>query len=84
MKIINRNRFLKLFICFLLLVISLLSFSVSADVKIPTPTTYKYLNDYAHLINETQLNSIISIGKPTLINTISKYTSLVNSIYFSN
>lgn len=58
-----KNIFLKFFICFLLLVSSLLSFPVSADIQIPTPTTYKYLNDYTHLINETELNTIISIGK---------------------
>ena len=59
MKIINKNRF----ICFLLLVISLSFFPASADIKIPSPTTYKYLNDYANIINETQLNNLISIGK---------------------
>jgi uncharacterized protein len=62
-KIINKNRFLNLFICFLLLVISLLFFPVNADIKIPSPTTYKYLNDYVNVINKTELNSIISIGK---------------------
>ena len=63
MKIANKNRFINLFVCFLLLVISLLSFTVSADVKIPSPTTYKYVNDYANIINKTEINSIISIGK---------------------
>ena len=63
MKIITKNRFFNLFIYFLLLAISLFSFPVSADIKIPSPTTYKYLNDYVNIINETEVNSIISIGK---------------------
>lgn len=48
---------------FLLLVIFLLSFSADAEIKIPSPTTYKYVNDYSNVINPNELKNIISIGK---------------------
>lgn len=63
MKTINRKKVLNFFISFLLLVFSLLFFPASADIKLPSPTTYKYLNDYTNVINKNEINSILSIGK---------------------
>lgn len=63
MRTNTKIRFLNLFICFLLLVSSLLLISVNAEIKIPSPTSYKYVNDYVNVINEAEVNKIISIGK---------------------
>ena len=63
MKINNKSRFISLFITFLLLVVSFFPFTVIGEVKFPTPTPYKYANDYVKVINQTELNNIISIGK---------------------
>ena len=63
MKINNRNKFIVLIIYFLLLVVSFFPFTAIGEVKLPSPTPYKYLNDYVNVINQTELNNIISIGK---------------------
>lgn len=59
----TKNRFLKLFIFFLLLVDSFFPFTINAEIKVPSPTPYKYVNDYLKVINQTELNNIVSIGK---------------------
>lgn len=46
-----------------MLLICILSFPIYADIEFPTPTNYKYLNDYVGVINNSEVNSIISIGK---------------------
>lgn len=58
-----KKRALNQIVYFLLLVICLLSFSADAEIKIPSPTTYKYANDYSNVMDQNELNSIISIGK---------------------
>ena len=47
----------------LLLVIFLFPCIVKAENKLPTQTPYKYVNDYMKIINQSEVNSIISIGK---------------------
>lgn len=60
---ITKNRFLKSLLSSFFLVFLIFSFSVSAVDSIPSPTTYKYLNDYVGVINDSDAKSIISIGK---------------------
>ncbi|MEG0295080.1 MAG: TPM domain-containing protein [Clostridium sp.] len=57
------NRFSKVFISSLLLFIVILSSTVYATEKLPTPTSYKYINDYTNTLTESDSKSIISIGK---------------------
>lgn len=47
----------------LLLFLCILSFNSYATIEIPSPTEYKYINDYVGIMNSNDLNSIISIGK---------------------
>lgn len=58
-----KKKSLNIFISSLLLLIPLLSFSAFATLKIPSPTSYKYLNDYVGVINDSQANIILSMGK---------------------
>jgi uncharacterized protein len=60
MKIISRIKFI-----LLSSLLFLLSFSIiaSADVNYPSPTNYKYINDYVNILNEDEKEKIISIGK---------------------
>lgn len=57
------NKLVYILISLLLLVIFIPYFPVNAEIKIPSPTHYKYLNDYSNIVNQTQLNTILSIGK---------------------
>ena len=58
-----KKKSLTIFISSLLLLIPLLSFSAFATLKIPSPTNYKYLNDYVGVINDSQAKIILSMGK---------------------
>lgn len=63
---INKNRLVKsllssFFLVFLVFLV--FSFPVYAIDSIPSPTNYKYLNDYVGVINDSDAKSIISIGK---------------------
>lgn len=60
---IFKNRFLKSLISSLFLVFLIFSFSINAIDSIPSPTSYKYLNDYVGVINDSDVKNIISIGK---------------------
>lgn len=60
---IFKNRFLKSLISSLFLVFLIFSFPINAIESIPSPTSYKYLNDYVGVINNSDAKSIISIGK---------------------
>jgi uncharacterized protein len=59
----QKNKHIYFFIFFLLLVTSIFSYKVKAETNIPAPTTLKYVNDYSKIISQSELNSIISIGK---------------------
>lgn len=59
----TKNRFLKVFLSSLILLILFSSFSANAEDKYPTPTDYKYVNDYVGIITDSEAKSIISIGK---------------------
>ena len=60
---IFKNRFLKSLISSLFLVFLIFSFSINAIDSIPSPTSYKYLNDYVGVVNDSDVKNIISIGK---------------------
>lgn len=61
-KLIHKS--LNSLLSFLLLVVSsIFLLSASAEIKVPSPTSYKYLNDYVHIASETEVNGILSIGK---------------------
>ena len=61
-KLIHKS--LNSLLSFLLLVVSsIFLLSASAEIKFPSPTSYKYLNDYVHIISETEMNGLLSIGK---------------------
>lgn len=59
----KNNRLKKLFVSVLLLVLLSTPYITSATVNIPSPTSYKYLNDYTGTLSESDAKSIISIGK---------------------
>lgn len=58
-----KNKYLKIFLTSLFLVFLLFNFPAHAASEFPTPTSYKYLNDYVGLLSESEAKSIISIGK---------------------
>ncbi|MGG7144090.1 TPM domain-containing protein [Clostridium nigeriense] len=60
MKIVSKIKFV-----LLSSLLFLLSFSIiaSADVNYPSPTNYKYINDYVNILSEDEKEKIISIGK---------------------
>lgn len=58
-----KKKSLIIFISSLLLLLSALSFSTLAVIKLPSPTNYKYLNDYVGVINSSETNNILSMGK---------------------
>lgn len=60
---INKNKYLKTFLASLFLIFLLFSFPVYAADKFPAPTSYKYVNDYIGLLNKSEIESIVSIGK---------------------
>lgn len=60
---INKKKYLKSFLASLFLVLLILNLSVYAADKFPTPTSYKYVNDYVGILNESEIKSIVSIGK---------------------
>ncbi|MGL5352082.1 MAG: TPM domain-containing protein, partial [Clostridium sp.] len=60
---INKNRLQKLFICYLFLVLLFSPHIANATPNLPTPTSYKYLNDYTGTLRESDAKNIISIGK---------------------
>lgn len=53
----------KLLLSSLVCMFVLLTFPVKAKVDYPTPTAYKYVNDYVQLLDNTTARNIISIGK---------------------
>ncbi|MGL5084466.1 MAG: TPM domain-containing protein [Clostridium sp.] len=59
----NKNRLKKLFICYLFLVLLFMTCIANATTTLPTPTSYKYLNDYTGTLSESETKNIISIGK---------------------
>ena len=60
---IFKNRFLKSLISSLFLVFLIFSIPINAIDSIPSPTSYKYLNDYVGVIKDSDAKSIVSIGK---------------------
>ncbi len=54
---------LKIFTSLFVLLFFFLAFPVNADDVYPTPTSYKYINDYVGIITESESENIISIGK---------------------
>ncbi|MEG0307790.1 MAG: TPM domain-containing protein [Clostridium sp.] len=58
-----KNKFSKIFLSSLILLLVLFSFTALAEDTYPTPTDYKYVNDYVGIITDSQAKSIVSIGK---------------------
>lgn len=58
-----KRKLLRIFSFSLIFIGLFLSFTVNASTKYPTPTNLKYINDYVGLMNNTELQNIISIGK---------------------
>ncbi|GAB6169038.1 TPM domain-containing protein [Clostridium carnis] len=58
-----KNKYLKIFLSSLFILILFFYFPVSASDSLPSPTNYKYLNDYVGVINDTDTKKIVSIGK---------------------
>lgn len=46
-----------------LLIIFSFSISISAQVNYPSPTNYKYINDYSNILNSNEIETIVSLGK---------------------
>lgn len=46
-----------------LLIIFSFSISISAQVNYPSPTNYKYINDYSNILSSSEIETIISLGK---------------------
>lgn len=60
MKILSRIKFILLSSLLFLLSSSIIA---SADVNYPSPTNYKYINDYVDILSKDEKEKIISIGK---------------------
>lgn len=60
---INKNKYIKSFLASLFLVFLIFSVTTNATNQFPEPTSYKYVNDYIGLLNESEIKSIVSIGK---------------------
>ena len=60
MKILSRIKVILLSSLLFLISFSLIT---SADVNYPSPTNYKYINDYVDILSEDEKEKIISIGK---------------------
>ena len=60
MKILSRIKVILLSSLLFLISFSLIA---SADVNYPSPTNYKYINDYVDILSEDEKEKIISIGK---------------------
>lgn len=59
----TKNRFSKVFLSSLFLVFLFLSSTINATPNFPTPTSYKYSNDYVGVISDSEAQSIVSLGK---------------------
>lgn len=59
----NKNKFLKVLLSSLFLIFLFSSFTINAAPNFPQPTQYKYINDYVGVINNSDIEKIISIGK---------------------
>lgn len=46
-----------------LLIIFSFSILISAQVNYPSPTNYKYINDYSNILNSNEIETIVSLGK---------------------
>lgn len=58
-----KNKFLRFLTFFILLASFSCSIFAFASDNFPTPTSYKYINDYVGIIDNEQSKNIISIGK---------------------
>lgn len=75
-----KNKFIKIFISSLFLLTLSLSFTniiANASNKIPSPTQYKYVNDYTNTLKESEIKDIISIGKELEDKTGAQVTSVI-------
>ncbi|GAA0686797.1 MULTISPECIES: TPM domain-containing protein [Clostridium] len=53
----------KIFLFSLLILVLLFSSSAGASPQLPSPTPYKYINDYSGIINHDYAEKIVSIGR---------------------
>lgn len=51
------------FLSSLLLLLFIITYTVEGINKFPNPTQYKYVNDYVGILNNNELQQIVSIGK---------------------
>lgn len=75
-----KDKILKIFISSLFLLTLSLSFTniiANASNKIPSPTQYKYVNDYTNTLQESEIKDIISIGKELEDKTGAQATSVI-------
>lgn len=61
MKLI-KNKF-KVFFSFLLIILCSISFNTKATKSLPTPTSLKYVNDYANILSDSYKENIVEIGR---------------------
>ena len=59
----SKSKFLKHCLSLLVVILLFFSSSVLAEDTYPSPTKYKYLNDYVGIINSEDANKIVSLGK---------------------
>lgn len=59
----NINNSIKKILVSSLLIVLSFSLSISAATNYPSPTDYKYINDYVGILNSNEIETIISLGK---------------------
>lgn len=56
------SKFKKILLSSLFIIFSF-SISISAQVNYPSPTNYKYINDYSNILSSSEIETIVSLGK---------------------